>query len=581
MGMEIRLLGKPAISDAGGQLQAVRGYQAWALLARVLMSARPLSRQDLAAELFPETADPLGSLRWCLASLRKALDCAQALCGDPVQGLLPADTRLDIHALESAEFDIESAGALLEGIEPRCSPAFSTWLLVERERIASRIDARICQEVQRAVAVADHARAIRLAQWGTRRSPFDEGMHILLVKSLASAGRFDAASEHVLATEKLFATELGDTPSPALRSAARRTVSSPSLGVSPRAVVGSLLEYGLAALSAGAAEAGVDCLRRAVAEAEHCHDAQLQARALVELGSALVHSVRGYDNEGALVLGQAVEAAQRCGAARIAATGYRELGYVEALAGRRPTAASYLAQALALAREPGDLADVHGIMGFNLVGWGQLDEGLAHYRLSLQLASSSGNRQREGWSLGLGGWAWLATGRLDEADRWLSDCLKLVDELHWTAFRPWPCAVLCESRLRQNGDPQAIRLELESAFALSCQLGDPCWEAAVARVLGLAYEAMNDAARALQWLHEARKRCARGTDHYVALLVEIVLDQARLSGKLGQAAQADACTREALSLAARAHMDAHVERAVQLIHQGALSRPWTPASTQA
>lgn len=581
MGMEIRLLGKPAIIDAGRQLQPVRGYQAWALLARVLMSARPLGRRDMAAELFPETVDPLGSLRWCLASLRKALNCAQALCGDPVQSRLPSDTQIDIHRLESADFDIESAGALLEGIAPRCSPAFSTWLLVERERIASRIDARICQEAQRAVAVADHERAIRLAQWGALRSPFDEGMHILLVKSLASAGRFDAASDHVLATEKMFDIELGEKPSAALRSAARRTVSSPSLGVSARAMVASLLEYGLAALSAGAAEAGVDCLRRAVTEAQHCHDAHLQAQALVELGSALVHSVRGYDNEGAIVLGQAVESAQRCGAARIASTGYRELGYVDALAGRRPTAAKHLAQALELAQEPGDLANVHGIMGFNLVDWGKLEEGLAHYQMSLQLASSVGNRRREGWSLGLGAWGLLAAGRLDEAEHWLTDCLKLVDELRWTAFRPWPCAVRCESRLRQNGDPQAIRLELESAFALSCQLGDPCWEAAVARVLGLSHEAANDTARALEWLREARKRCVRGTDYYAALLVEILLDQARLNGKLGHAAQADACVREALSLAARAHMDAHVERAVQLINHAALSMPGMPASSRA
>src|SRR5688572_21799285 len=74
MGVKIKLLGEPAILDEDGASQAIRGYQAWALLVRVVLASGPLDRRRLAAELFPETVDPLGSLRWCLASLRKALD---------------------------------------------------------------------------------------------------------------------------------------------------------------------------------------------------------------------------------------------------------------------------------------------------------------------------------------------------------------------------------------------------------------------------------------------------------------------------------------------------------------------------
>jgi hypothetical protein len=159
----------------------------------------------------------------------------------------------------------------------------------------------------------------------------------------------------------------------------------------------------------------------------------------------------------------------------------------------------------------------------------------------------------------------MAADQLDEADRWLTDCLKVVDELRWTSFRPWPCALYGESRLRQQDDPATILIELERAFALSCQLADPCWEAAVGRSMGLCCEASGDDEGALEWFAEARKRCGRETDIYVALLVEILTDQARVSAKLGHAAQASACAREGLSLAARAHMDAHVHRAVQLI----------------
>ncbi len=564
--MTIKLMGAPTIVDAGGQPQIVRGHQAWALLARLLLSARPLSRRALAAELFPDTVDPLGSLRWTLASLRKSLNCSVALRGDPIATELPEGTRVDVHFLADADFDVQEAGPLLEGVEPQCGPEFSTWLLVERERVASLANARARQDAQQALAVGDTGRAIRLGELCVRRMPFDEGAHILLVKALVAMGRFDAAAEHVDATQAVFEAELGQKPSAALRSAARRTLSSPPSGVSPRAVVESLLESGLAALSAGAADAGIDCLRRAATDAELCADPQLQARTLVELGSALVHSVRGHDDEGAILLHQSVEWALRCGDARTACAAYRELGYVDALAGRRPTAAGHLARALEIAEDGDELAGIHSVVGFNLVDWGQIDDGLAQYRLSLEHAYRTGNRRRQVWSLGLGGRGLLAAQRLDEADRWLTNCLKGVDELRWTSFRPWPCALFGESRLRQDDEPLAVRHELEQAFALSCQLADPCWEAAAARAIGLCCEALNDDVRALEWFGEARTRCARETDTYVALLVDILADQARVSARLGDVAQASACTRAGLSLAARAHMDAHVHRAVQLLH---------------
>ncbi len=563
MGMTIKLMGVPAIIDTAGQQQIVRGHQAWALLARLLLSARPLSRRVLAAELFPDTVDPLGSLRWTLASLRKSLNCSEALRGDPIETQLPEGTRIDVRCLADAKFDVQDAGPLLEGIEPQCGPEFSTWLLVESERVASLIDAKARQDAQQAIAVGDTAHAIRLAELCVRRMPFDEGAHILLVKALVANGRFDAAAEHVQATQKLFAVELGQAPSAALGSAARRTLSSPPSGVSARAVVESLLESGLAALSAGAVDAGVDCLRRAATDAEHCADPQLQAKTLIELGTALVHSVRSHDDEGAILLHQSIEWALRCGDTRIASAAYRELGYVDALAGRRPTAAQHLARALDTADGSDALAGIHAVIGFNLVDWGQVDTGITHYRLSLEHAYRSGNRRRQVWSLGLGGRGLLASDSLNEADRWLTDCMKGADELRWTSFRPWPCALFAESRLRQKDAPLEVLPALEQAFALSCQLADPCWEAAVARAMGLCCEAMNDDEAALAWFAQARRRCVRETDIYVALLVEILADQARACAKLGHADQASACNRESLALAARAHMDAHIHRAVQ------------------
>jgi DNA-binding SARP family transcriptional activator len=561
----IRLLGEPAILDPAGQPQEVRGYKAWGVLARAVLARGPLGRQMLVTELFSEADDPLGSLRWCLASLRKALDAPDCLRGDPLVLNLPATVEVDVLCLDRDEFDIEQAGGLLDGIEPQASPEFSTWLLVERERMASVVASRLRQETIRAISTENHDRAIRLAELCVRRAPFNEGAHVLLVKSLANAGHYEAALRHVEATEMLFLTELGEKPSLALRSAARRTVASAPAGISRTAFVHSLIESGLAALSAGAPDAGVDCLRRAVHDAEEVEDAYLLPKALLELGTALVHFARGYADEGSIFLRQATDLARQRGYASIAANSLRELGFLEGKVGRRPTAAAYLSNALEFAEDSDTLAGIHAVMGLNLVDWGRINEGLEHFTISLEHARAKRAYRREIFSLGLGARGLLAADRLKEADDWLERCLVLVEEQRWIAFRPWPIALLSESRIRQQHDPGILRPRLEEAFALSCQLSDPCWEAAVARAIALTYAAEMELASAMEWLAEARRRCVRETNRYVALQVEVLANQTEISLKQGQGALADAFAREWLSLAARTHMDAHVARAAGLI----------------
>src|SRR4051812_7080846 len=90
----VRLLGRPRVEG-----QQPRGRKAWALLARVALTERPLSRRELAAELFADADDPLGALRWALGELRRVLDVGAGLGGDPVR--LRRDAMwLDVWALE-------------------------------------------------------------------------------------------------------------------------------------------------------------------------------------------------------------------------------------------------------------------------------------------------------------------------------------------------------------------------------------------------------------------------------------------------------------------------------------------------
>lgn len=113
-------------------------------------------------------------------------------------------------------------------------------------------------------------------------------------------GDRSAALRQVAVCEDLLRRELGIEASAALRAAA--TVGSGSPTARPlrgQAAAASQLDAGRAAIVAGAVEAGVQCLRLAVAEAAGCGDAGLHGRALVALGGALVHVARGYDDEGA------------------------------------------------------------------------------------------------------------------------------------------------------------------------------------------------------------------------------------------------------------------------------------------
>jgi hypothetical protein len=81
------------------------------------------------------------------------------------------------------------------------------------------------------------------------------------------------------------------------------------------------------------------------------------------------------------------------------------------------------------------------------------------------------------------------------------------------AFLPWPQALKGELDVRAGRVDRATD-EFEHAFALACQLGDPCWEAMAARGLGLVNTARADTAAATAWLTEAHTRCNRVTDRY-------------------------------------------------------------------
>lgn len=569
--LSIRLLGRPAVGCDDGPVRAPRGRKAWALLGYVLLAERPPSRQRLAELLFGDADDPLGALRWSLAELRRALGVPGALRGDPVVAALGDDVRVDLDVLRSGAADpaalLALDAVLLEGVHVASSPAFASWLEVERHRLAAAVEARLRQAAAGLLATGRAEEALRCAARVVELDPLQEGNHELLVRSLALSGDRPAALRQVAACTDLLRRELGVEVSAALREAAgavRGTVMVPPLG--GRAAAAGQLDAGRAAIVAGAVDAGIQCLRRGVDEAARCGDTALRGRALGALGSALVHAVRGRDEEGAVVLHEALHVAGGAGDDATAALACRELGFVEVQAGRRATAEEWLVRAQDLAgTDDAQLAAVLGVRGLNASDRGDHPEALALLTESADRAARAGDPRQDAWASTMLGRSHLGRGEHAQAAEALERALGLVHDQRWIAFLPMPLALHAELAL-DAGDADTASERFARAWALGCQVGDPCWEGLAARGLGLLHARSGDRDGATGWLDEGVRRCTRVPDRYQWMHAH-VLDAAvgtaldhgepERAGPLLGALSALAARCDMRELVVRAHLHRH------------------------
>ncbi|WP_158564214.1 AfsR/SARP family transcriptional regulator [Jiangella anatolica] len=514
----IRLLGPPVIEDDGRPVRAPRGRKAWVLLAYVLLAERPPSRQRLAELFFADADDPLGALRWTLAELRRTLGRSDVLTGDPVVVGGLVDDAVDARLLSDDLADpaplLATGHELLEGVHVASCPEVESWLAVERHRVSALIETRLRQAAVALLAAGQAADAVPYAARAVELNPLTEGNHELLVRSLAMAGDRTAAQRQIAAASDVLMRELGVEASPALTEAASVASDSPRTpALSGRAAALSQLDAGRAAIDAGAVDAGIQCLRRAVAEAARVRDPRLRARTLTALGGALVHEVRGHDEEGALVLQEALRFAETAGDRAIAVTVNREMGYVEVQAGRRPAARTWLARAQELAETDEELAAILGVRGQNASDEGDYPAAFTFLTESIDRSLAAADARQEAWSQSILARAHLLRDERHQAAAAAQRSVRLVQEQRWLAFLPWPQALHAEVQLR-NGDLAAAGDAFEQSWVLGCQIGDPCWEAFAARGLSLVSAGRGDSGSAEQWLAEAAVRCNRTTDRY-------------------------------------------------------------------
>ena len=520
VGLTIHLLGAPRVERAGATPEPLRGHKAWGLLAYLVLSQVPPSREQVASLLFPEADDPLGTLRWTLSILRRTLGEQAELGGDPLRLTLPPGTVVDVDILGRGSWmeaiALPGLGQeLLSGLAFRSSPGFEMWLENERRHVAGTTSAVLHEAALALLARGRAADAARHAAELVRLNPYDENPHVLLVRCLRASGDPDAAMRHVEACTEMFERDLGIEPTPALRTAAVASEVVAAGRVSGRAEVLAQVEAGEAALAAGVVEAGLHRLRGAVAAARRVDDRQLLAGALVALGGALVHSARGTDEEGAAALHEGTTLAEQTGSHDVAATGWREISWVQFLRGHYERAEQSLTH-----------TSEHAVGNDEELAWVDLIRGACRHdrgdhpaasellRSALERARRLDLGQPLGQALTLLGRFHLLRGETEDALHLLDQAIEEAEARSMTAFVPWPESFRGELDLAR-GDVASADARFEHAFALGCQVGDPCWESISLRGLGLVAAARGDLAGALESLVEAPKLCRRLPDTYL------------------------------------------------------------------
>lgn len=500
----IRLLGRPLIERDGRPIPPPRGHKPWMLLAHLLLAPDPSTRRRLASLLFEEAADPLGALRWSLSELRRALDGALALAGDPVQTVLGPDVRIDVSVVLSGRPDDDDlahlGGTLLEGVAGG-SPAYEAWLGAQRQRLASACLVLLHERALEALAFGRPEAAARLASLAIELDRYDADGHAVLVRALAAGGDVGGAQRQAARCTDLFRRDLGcDPPLAVIAAAATPGRVTGRDGVPPSsAAARSLLDAGQASLSAGATALGLDQLRRAVEVAVAAGDRPLAAATKVALASGRIHATgaRGADVAGLLHDGLAV--ARAGGDEQTAATACLELAFLGIQLGHVGRVEDWLRQAEGCATGSREQARVLGLRGMALTDFAHHAPALDVLRHSIDLAAQAGDERQVAWSRSMLGRVHSLCGEPSQAALVLD---RAIDGLHrtgWTAFLPWAEAFRAEAAI-DLGDLDLARELLDHAWVMSVEADDHCWIATVARGLGRRAAAIGDVGQALRWI---------------------------------------------------------------------------------
>jgi tetratricopeptide (TPR) repeat protein len=263
-----------------------------------------------------------------------------------------------------------------------------------------------------------------------------------------------------------------------LQRARRRRTYGPA----GRTAVRELVEVGEQVMDAGAARDGVRILGGAVQRARTLGDDAVLAEALAHYGRGVVHAVASTDPQAKAALQEADRLATREGLPAVAALARRELGFVASATGDLHTALRALAAAEAVGGRPEDQVGVHSVRGFALVDAGRPAQAQQALDTAVELAEIADRPRALAWALSMRARNHMQRGEEEQAAVDVAGARALVDELRWTAFRPWVDSLHADVLLRAGRLDEAERV-LADAGTLAEAIGDDCWYALICRGL--------------------------------------------------------------------------------------------------
>ena len=251
--MEIRLLGPVEVQVAGRAL-VVDTRKAVALLAYLAVTARPASRDVLAALLWPDAHGPdaRAALRRTLSVLNAALSGSGLAIERHVVRL--ADTvEVDLHRFHALLDEVRrhehppgsactgcmaalagvmriASGPFMDGFTLRDSETFDDWQRAEGEAVRRDLEAALERLARAALEAGDHALALAAGRRWLDLDPLHEPAHRLLMEAHARAGEPGAAIGQYRECVRVFDRELGVAPlaeTTALYEAIRSGATSP------------------------------------------------------------------------------------------------------------------------------------------------------------------------------------------------------------------------------------------------------------------------------------------------------------------------------------------------------------------
>jgi DNA-binding SARP family transcriptional activator/TolB-like protein len=236
----VKLLGSASLEGASGALTGPATQRRRIALLALLATSRTLSRDKLAAYLWPERGSENARklLNQAVHALRKALGEQAILSAGDELRLGARAVACDVIAFEAAlaAGELERAvglyaGPFLDGFYLSDAPEFEHWVDRERQRLAAKYARALEGVAEAAEARGDAAGAVERWKARAAHDPYDSRVALSLMRALVATGNHAGAIQHAAEHGNLLHEELGAEASPQVVALAEQLRDDPAAGL--------------------------------------------------------------------------------------------------------------------------------------------------------------------------------------------------------------------------------------------------------------------------------------------------------------------------------------------------------------